>query len=73
MQGHIFVGVPPLYKLEAGKKSLYLHDEEELQEAIKGRAPGSYTLQRFKVRIGRLHQRSFAFLMKMKAFLSHTF
>lgn len=47
--GHVYVGVPPLYKLEAGKKSQYCYDEAELAAKTKGMAPGSYTIQRFKV------------------------
>ena len=47
--GTIYVGVPPLYKLDIGRKSQYCYDEDELQQEIKGRAPGSYQIQRFKV------------------------
>ena len=49
--GHIYVGVPPLYKLEAGKKAQYCYDEAELHKMTAGMAPGSYTIQRFKARI----------------------
>ncbi len=52
--GHIYVGVPPLYKLDIGRKSQYCYDEEELQREIKGRAPGSYQIQRFKVGLCRV-------------------
>lgn len=47
--GHVYVGVPPLYKLEHGRKSQYCYDEEELTEKTANMAPGSYTVQRFKV------------------------
>lgn len=48
-QGHVYVGVPPLYKLEVGRQSQYCYTEEELSAATAGLAPGSYTMQRFKV------------------------
>lgn len=44
------MGVPPLYRLEMGRKSSYLYDDKELEEAIKGKSPSSYNIQRFKVR-----------------------
>lgn len=60
--GHIYVGVPPLYKVEisasassstsstGGKKkeTLYLLNDAELQAATKGLKPGAFTIQRFK-------------------------
>ena len=46
----MFVGVPPLYKLEVGRKSQYCYDEAELAAATADLAPGSYHVQRFKVR-----------------------
>jgi len=91
-RGHVFVGVPPLYKVNPvrggggggggggrGKKTasrdrdeegaasgdesrstptpkaqkkpggaVYCYDDEDLAKALEGRAPGSYTIQRFK-------------------------
>ncbi|KAI3431387.1 hypothetical protein D9Q98_004441 [Chlorella vulgaris] len=47
-KGHIYVGVPPLYKLEVGRRSQYCYTEEELKAAVKDLAPGSYHMQRFK-------------------------
>lgn len=47
--GHIYVGVPPLYKLESGRKAQYCYDDAELQKLTSSMAPGSYTIQRFKV------------------------
>ena len=49
-RGHIYVGVPPLYKLEVGRSSVYLYSEGELSARTQGLASGSYTVQRFKVR-----------------------
>ncbi len=50
--GHIYVGCPPLYRLEVGggsrKVTRYLLSDEELDEATKELEEGSYTLQRFK-------------------------
>lgn len=48
-EGHVYVGVPPLYKLEIGKKAQYCYDDQELQSMTKGLASGSYSIQRFKV------------------------
>ncbi|GAB4814025.1 hypothetical protein N2152v2_001071 [Parachlorella kessleri] len=55
-QGHVYVGVPPLFKLEArgggggrgGGGARYLYSDEELREETQGLAPGSFTVQRFK-------------------------
>lgn len=48
-EGHVYVGVPPLYKLEIGKKAHYCYDDQELQDMTQGLASGSYSIQRFKV------------------------
>ncbi len=48
--GHVYVGVPPLYRLEAGRSSQYLYSNAELQTALAGREPSSVNIQRFKVR-----------------------
>ena len=55
--GNVYVGVPPLYKLDIGRKSQYCYDEGELQREIKGRSPGSYQIQRFKVGFATKHSR----------------
>ena len=49
-EGHIYVGVPPLYKLEVGKKAQYCYDDQELHSMTQGLASGSYSIQRFKVK-----------------------
>lgn len=46
----MYVGVPPLYKLDMGRgKSQYCYTEEERKAATAKLAPGSYHVQRFKV------------------------
>ncbi|DBA95548.1 TPA: hypothetical protein ACH3X3_013403 [Trebouxia sp. C0006] len=47
-EGHIYVGVPPLYKLEMGKKAQYCYDDQELHSITSKMSPGSFTIQRFK-------------------------
>ncbi|BDA44158.1 DNA gyrase subunit B, chloroplastic/mitochondrial [Coccomyxa sp. Obi] len=47
-KGHIYVGVPPLYKLEVGRSSEYLYSDAELAARTQGLSQGSYNVQRFK-------------------------
>ncbi|CAL8470140.1 g9682 [Coccomyxa elongata] len=47
-KGHVYVGVPPLYKLEVGRTSQYLYSDAELAARTQGLSQGSYTVQRFK-------------------------
>lgn len=48
-EGCIYVGVPPLYKVERGKQVYYCYDEAELQKLQKSFPPNaSYNIQRFK-------------------------
>ncbi|KAL3637148.1 hypothetical protein CASFOL_019447 [Castilleja foliolosa] len=48
-EGCIYVGVPPLYKVERGKQAHYCHDEAELKKLQKSfPSNASYTIQRFK-------------------------
>lgn len=50
VKGHIYVGVPPLYKLERGRKEAeYLYNDAELSKRTQGLMQGSYNVQRFKV------------------------
>jgi len=52
--GHVYVGVPPLYKVEQGRSATYCYSEQELGVELKalqaaGKAQGKgYTIQRFK-------------------------
>ncbi|MFA5449948.1 MAG: DNA gyrase subunit B [Clostridia bacterium] len=46
-EGHIYVGMPPLYKVEKRGEVTYAYDDSEL-EKILSEIKGSYTLQRYK-------------------------
>ncbi|GAV57956.1 DNA_gyraseB domain-containing protein/DNA_gyraseB_C domain-containing protein/Toprim domain-containing protein/HATPase_c domain-containing protein [Cephalotus follicularis] len=48
-EGCIYVGVPPLYKVERGRQVYYCYDDTELQR-LQGSFPqnASYNIQRFK-------------------------
>ncbi|XAR68410.1 DNA topoisomerase (ATP-hydrolyzing) [Bertholletia excelsa] len=48
-EGCIYVGVPPLYKVERGKQAYYCYDEAELKQ-LQSSFPSnaSYSIQRFK-------------------------
>ncbi len=45
--GHVYIGMPPLYKVQKGSKVIYAYDDKELEKAIKAVGKG-YTLQRYK-------------------------
>ena len=49
-RGYVYVGVPPLYKLQTKgqRNARYLYSESELKEATEGAPEGSWTVQRFK-------------------------
>ncbi|KAI4386571.1 hypothetical protein MLD38_004493 [Melastoma candidum] len=48
-EGCIYVGVPPLYKVERGKQAYYCYDENDLKTLRKSFPPNaSYNIQRFK-------------------------
>lgn len=44
--GHVYMGMPPLYKVQKGNSVTYAHDDEELARITKGMK--GYTLQRYK-------------------------
>ena len=46
-QGHVYIGMPPLYKVQKGQKVVYAYDDKELGKATKSIGKG-YTLQRYK-------------------------
>ncbi len=48
-RGFIYIGCPPLYKLERGKNAQYCYSDRELQAAIATFPPNAnYNIQRFK-------------------------
>ncbi len=48
-RGFIYIGCPPLYKLERGKNAQYCYTERDLKEAIAAFPPNAnYNIQRFK-------------------------
>ncbi|MGN0793683.1 MAG: type IIA DNA topoisomerase subunit B [Aristaeellaceae bacterium] len=47
MGGHVYIGMPPLYKVQKGSKIMYAYDDKELQKCIRAAGKG-YTLQRYK-------------------------
>ncbi len=46
-EGHVYIGMPPLYKVAKGGKTIYCYDDNALSAAIKSIGRG-YTLQRYK-------------------------
>ena len=46
-EGHVYMGMPPLYKVQKGEKATYCYDDKELNEVMKSVGKG-YTLQRYK-------------------------
>lgn len=44
--GHVYMGMPPLYKVQKGSNVTYAYDDEELARITKGMK--GYTLQRYK-------------------------
>ncbi|KAF6175275.1 hypothetical protein GIB67_000596 [Kingdonia uniflora] len=56
-EGCIYVGVPPLYKVERGKQAHYCYDEADLKNVQRSfPSNASYTIQRFK---GEVQNKSF--------------
>ena len=45
-EGHVYIGLSPLYKVQKGSKVLYCYDDEELRQATRSVGKG-YTLQRY--------------------------
>ena len=46
-EGHVYIGMPPLYKVERGGKVQYAYDDNELRKILSKTGKG-YTLQRYK-------------------------
>ena len=48
MRGHVYIGMPPLYKVKTKDKQEYVYDDDELQDAIARIGGRGYKLQRYK-------------------------
>jgi len=46
-EGHIYIAKPPLYQIKSGKKVVYLHSDEELEQ-YREENTGNYSVKRFK-------------------------
>lgn len=47
--GHVYVGVPPLYKLSKKNETIYAYNDRELDRIIEGDTTrGKYSIQRYK-------------------------
>ncbi len=47
VEGHVYIGMPPLYKIEDKSGARYAYDDEELRKMLENAGRG-YTLQRYK-------------------------
>lgn len=47
MDGHVYIGMPPLYRIQKGKELQYLYDDLALNKALKT-VGKNYSLQRYK-------------------------
>jgi DNA gyrase subunit B len=45
--GHLYIGLPPLYRVTDGKREEYVYNDEELKRVVKGMGK-RYTIQRYK-------------------------
>ena len=46
-EGHVYIGMPPLYRVQKGKETTYYYDDAALQKAQRSLGR-NYTLQRYK-------------------------
>jgi DNA gyrase subunit B len=47
-EGHVYISLPPLFRLRKGSKSIYLKDDEELDRFKEKNDMSSYEVSRFK-------------------------
>jgi DNA gyrase subunit B len=47
-RGFLYVALPPLYKITAGKDAVYAYSDEEREVLLKERSSGKVTVQRYK-------------------------
>jgi len=47
-EGHLYVSLPPLYRVQTGKKSFYLQNDEELQDFKEANPNAKLDVTRFK-------------------------
>lgn len=48
LKGHIYIAMPPLYKIKQGKKETYLYNDLELEEFRKENPELKFDIQRYK-------------------------
>ena len=46
LDGHVYIGLPPLYRLQRGDRHIYCYDDNALHEATRNIGKG-YTIQRY--------------------------
>ena len=47
-KGYLYIALPPLYKVQIGKKAYYVYSDEEKDKIIKKKGNGKITIQRYK-------------------------
>lgn len=47
-EGHLYIAMPPLFKVEYGKELKYCYSNEELKDYTKDKEAGKYNVQRYK-------------------------
>jgi len=47
-EGRVFIAQAPLYKIESGKRKVYLYSDEELQRYLKENPEKRYSMQMYK-------------------------